>query len=467
MQCDAPTGAERTAHRRGRGRVPLLFTAVERRLEQRPVWLAALAVLLLLPCVACGSAVGGNWWRSGNDMGYFLRELERTSPGEVLGWLTGPWIGHELFRYYRPVTSLAIYAEYAVFGRHSAGWQALSLLLHLGSTLCLALLCRRVLRSPTAALVAASVWTLRPRMAMTIEWVPAQTDLLAGFFALLSLLALQVYLDERRRRWLLLAALSLVLAMGSKEVALVVPGMAALLILHARGVAPRRKALLIGGAVLLIVTFVAWRSYALAGLGYVPGAEDMPARGASEQGTRLALRLLDFLLPAPSLQQALPSVLLIFIATGVALLLWVPLRQRNWTHSFIVGGVGLIGLTLAAEDDGWWLLPENLVGLALGVGALLLVLLVVRRCPRQALLLAGWGVVAWLPTYQVVYNVAGNVRYLPDTYWALGWGTLAIALLAPVSTAGQRSKSSAPCVGETPPAAAPAASAAQSELSAH
>jgi hypothetical protein len=387
-----------------------------------------------------------------------LAEARTATLEEVQDWVVGPWIGREIFVYYRPVTSLVMFAEFRLFGEHSAPWQALSLALHLGSTALLALFIRRLFRSCTAGIVGALLWGFRDKMALAIEWTPAQTDLLAGFFALLCLLTLKLYLEERRWFWLLLAAPSGLLAMGSKEVALILPLLVTALALHA-GTLPRKKlAALLGTTWLLTLAFLLWRSHALRGMGFMPGQGTHPSgkfgKGRSSVGRitpgGLAQKLLAFLLPLPLGPNA-PFPALATLGTGATAALTHRLSQTRSPRTVLAAaGIGLLLVTLLMSDpqDGWmlsslfdsflsglihWLMPDTYFGLLFGLAMLALLVFALKRRPRDGALLLAWGVSVWLPLYHVVFNSAGNVTYLPDTYWALVWGWIAAALTAPTA----------------------------------
>jgi len=424
---------------------------------RRGLWIAALLALILLEGMAFRAAVGGDWYAGGNDMGYILTECRKATGKDVAGWLTGSWIGHEIFTYYRPVTSLAMYGEYRLFGERSAPWQALSLCLHMGSTLMLALLCRRLFRSATAGWVGAAVWGFRDRMLGAIQWTPAQTDMLAGFFALLALLTLKLYLDGRKWFWLPISSAAALLAMASKEVALILPALATLLVLHAPGIPRRSKAALIGGAWLIAAAFVAWRLHALGGLGFLPG-QPVPRTAARVRNTMapievggLAHRLLAFLLPTPVGPSTSINMLAVWAAaaTAAGVLLASRRGRERLAWAVLAGGFLLVTFLLDGLDGwAWWLLPNTYWQLFIGVLALWLMVLAVGRRPKDCLLLLGWGIAVWLPLYHVVYNVAGNVTYLPETYWGLAWACLTAAVTLPLPAKAEAEAPPALTVGE-------------------
>jgi len=407
-----------------------MIARLEQRLWQRPSWARALGLLALLVLIRYAPAVGGDWLRSGNDMRYFLDELQGADAERVWGWVTGPWIGRELFRYYRPVTSLAVFAQYRLFGEWSAPWQGLSLLLHAASTVILAELCSRIVHSRIAGLAAALVWAYRDRMALAIEWTPAQTDFLAVFFSLAALLTLKLYLDQSRWPWLLPSGLCALLAMGSKEVALILPGPAALLALDAfrqHRLSGRKAAAIIAGAALLAGAFLSWRVHALQGLGFLPGqAGEHSSGGASSR--QLLPGFIRFLLPDSLDGSTTVPPLASVLAALTFYLVWRLRRtgSRRWWPAALAG---FLAVTAAAGHPMVWIVPVTYPELASGIAWTGLLALALQRRRWDALLALGFGLVLWLPTYHVVYNRAGNVFYLPHVYWALLWAAISAAVL--------------------------------------
>lgn len=420
--------------------------AADALLDRRPwFWRALLAALAAYSVISCLSAVGGNWFRSGNDMDYILPALRAATPADARHWLTGPWIGKELFPYYRPVTSLVWYGLYRLFGAESsAPYQALSVALHAGSVVLLALLLRRIFGTALGTLCGALLWAGRDRMLATIEWTPAQTDLLAGFFALAALLLLQTYLDAAAaatreegqqgaatpRRALLLAASAVLalLAMGSKEVALTVPLLGMLLALRAPGLSRRQRVLVSLGTLALLAAFVGARSLALGGLGFLPGhALAHRAKPARLTPGAWAHQMEVLLLPQPLSPHATMPPLAAAAALAVLLL---AARQRRWRYRAAILLAGTVPVALLMGGPEFFLLPNTYLSLAIGVFTLALIGFTLWRRPRDAAFVLLWGLIACQPLYHIVYNQAGNVTYLPDTYWALGWACFFAALLS-------------------------------------
>jgi hypothetical protein len=186
---------------------------------------------------------------------------------------------------------------------------------------------------------------------------------------------------------------------------------------------------------------------ALGGLGYLPGvstrseAELEPVRvHASWWAAAAARNTLGRLVPAPLIpQQVVPLAAMLALVAGA----WLTLVARGWRlRALIVSGTGIATVAMAGMEV---LVSAALLGwLVQGALWLAAAASLVRRRPWDLLFVLAWGLVTQLPLYRVVYNAAGNVTYFPDTYWALVWGLLAVALLRQALQAAPRDRTPAP-----------------------
>jgi len=120
---------------------------------------------------------------------------------------------------YRPVRTLTFAVLHQLYGKHRpAWWHGFAVLLHAGCAMLLAwlLLVAGCARWPAAA--GALLFALHPVTVETTAWICSLGDLWCGLFVLLSMLA---WARDRR----VLACVALVLALFSKEHAVVVPGL--------------------------------------------------------------------------------------------------------------------------------------------------------------------------------------------------------------------------------------------------
>jgi hypothetical protein len=132
--------------------------------------------------------------------------------------------------YYRPVVLLSLWADRALGSGAPAAFHKTNVLLHVVCSLLVAALAGQLLNSRTAALVAGLLFAVHPVHVESVAWVSGRTDLWAAVFVLGATVAWAVGRDAGRpRRGLLMAAsgTAFCLALLSKEVAVVLPGVLA------------------------------------------------------------------------------------------------------------------------------------------------------------------------------------------------------------------------------------------------
>jgi tetratricopeptide (TPR) repeat protein len=127
--------------------------------------------------------------------------------------------------FYRPLFLLWLRLNYLLFGLHPWGWHLTTVLAHVGATLLVYRLARRLLGDWVTATFAALVFGLHPIHIEGAAWISGVPEpLLALFFIPAFLCHLNVRDDPRRARAWLAASLALYgLAMLVKETALVLP----------------------------------------------------------------------------------------------------------------------------------------------------------------------------------------------------------------------------------------------------
>lgn len=134
--------------------------------------------------------------------------------------------------HYRPVQTISYVFDYLVWNTDAYGYHLSNLLWHIGSGLLLYLLLQRLLPAiasgkksaaalSSAAFVIALLWIVHPVHSAAIDYVSGRADSLAFFFAcggwLLYLRAREIARNVLRRSCYLLAALSGLLALCSRE----------------------------------------------------------------------------------------------------------------------------------------------------------------------------------------------------------------------------------------------------------
>ena len=207
------------------------FAADETRANNTDA-LSALLLLLLaflpyLNSLADGFVYDDQFQVVANPYVHSFRYLGRIFGGTV--W-TFQGVGG-ISNYYRPMMTLAYLACYKLFGPIPFGFHLLNVILHAGVVLLLFAVTRRLFGDHRLALVAAGLFAIHPIHTESVSWIAGVTDLeLAFFFLLTFLLYLGLPQAEASGKGLqrqLLVLGAYVLALLSKEQALVLPAVAA------------------------------------------------------------------------------------------------------------------------------------------------------------------------------------------------------------------------------------------------
>jgi protein O-mannosyl-transferase len=129
----------------------------------------------------------------------------------------------------RPVASLTFAINYALGNLRPAGYHAFNVAIHLGSALLLFEIARRTLAlrgvtSPLTAGAIAALWMVHPLHTETLDYLTQRTELLVGFFFLLTLFfSLRSWTDAPRARTIAAAVTCSALGMCTKEVMVSAP----------------------------------------------------------------------------------------------------------------------------------------------------------------------------------------------------------------------------------------------------
>jgi protein O-mannosyl-transferase len=132
-------------------------------------------------------------------------------------------------RFYRPLLTLWFLVNKMLFGLNPHWFHFTTVLAHVAATALAYFVARDLLRNNEAALFASAIFGLHPLQAEPASWISAVNDPLAAVFCFASLLIYREACEERRRSVILwiLAGIFFVLALLTKEVSVVLPGIVA------------------------------------------------------------------------------------------------------------------------------------------------------------------------------------------------------------------------------------------------
>ena len=176
--------------------------------------------------------------------------------------------------YYRPLSYLTFLINQSVFGLSAFSLHAENVIVHLANTLLIFFIIQGLLKfeeskpSPKTAFIGSLLFGLHPLVTESVNWISGRTDLIMGFFLLISVFCLIQYRKSEKNYLIWFAALSFLCALLSKESAIAfLPGF--FLVLYAKSLSAKFQAssdlrtkifIMIGITLLVVGTFFLLRS---------------------------------------------------------------------------------------------------------------------------------------------------------------------------------------------------------------
>jgi hypothetical protein len=230
----------------------------------------AAAWWLLAPLAAVAAfyapRFGGFWL--GDDWPNLHRAWRSADEGELWSQTWSEFVAPNLGggSFLRPMLIASFSLSYTLFGTHYAGWYAFNFAVHLANVVLVAYLVAAWARGARmdgriAAGVSAAAFGLSPLVAEGVYWVSARSD---GWVTLCSLAALAIWTRDAQRgtRHGLVAYPALLLvALGFKESAAILPLQVALVALAWPGARPRALWPAIGVGLALLALYFVFRAW--------------------------------------------------------------------------------------------------------------------------------------------------------------------------------------------------------------
>jgi hypothetical protein len=189
------------------------------------------------------------------------RDLDAPTPLVLFGQsFTHAWAVQGLgpHSYYRPLPMASFWLEKTLWGAKPMGFHLTNVVLNAVAGVLVALLFMELLGSLWTALLASLAFALQAAHVESVAFIVGRTDILMTFFLLSASLALLRYRKQLNPGWLALTIAAYMLALLSKEAAILFPVLAAFVL------RPKRKDwALWGGLVLVAAGFLAVRALVL------------------------------------------------------------------------------------------------------------------------------------------------------------------------------------------------------------
>jgi protein O-mannosyl-transferase len=137
--------------------------------------------------------------------------------GKVIGWESGEPL-------YRPVRYVSYMLDYWLWGLKPAGYHAANILYHALSSFILYLVLLELLGNGGAAVAGAVLYLSHPVLTDSVTYISGRRDVLVGLFYLLSFYYFVRYRKEPHTGYAVLTGIFFLLALGSKEMGITLPG---------------------------------------------------------------------------------------------------------------------------------------------------------------------------------------------------------------------------------------------------
>lgn len=125
--------------------------------------------------------------------------------------------------YYRPMVMISFIVDTAIAGQSPAMYHLTNLVLHLMVCFLVYVLLKKLTGEDFLSLILALIFSIHPVNLNAVSWIAGRNDLLLTLFTLLSFLFFIKYSGENKNRFLLLSSFFYLLAMFSKETAVLIP----------------------------------------------------------------------------------------------------------------------------------------------------------------------------------------------------------------------------------------------------
>lgn len=136
-----------------------------------------------------------------------------------------------LYDYYRPLFLVDMIAEYHFFGDDATGYHCTNLLFHILSVILLFQFLKKIRISETTSLILALLFAVHPALSQAVSWIPGRNDMMLMIFLLAGLIFTVNYALSRKWQDFVLQMVFFLLAMFTKETAIIIPLLALLILL--------------------------------------------------------------------------------------------------------------------------------------------------------------------------------------------------------------------------------------------
>lgn len=150
------------------------------------------------------------------DYQWFFRDFSNS-----LQFFTRPDFISGIF--YRPVLNFSFMLNAQLGGYAPFGYHFVNILIHISSACLLFVFFRKLSYEKKPAFIFSLIFTVHPALTQAVAWIPGRTDSLLGFFILASFICFLDFLEKKRAWPQILHLFFFILALLTKETAVVLP----------------------------------------------------------------------------------------------------------------------------------------------------------------------------------------------------------------------------------------------------
>lgn len=183
-----------------------------------PSWFLIATIFILVFLIYSGSLGAGFKW---DDHNLIEDNHEIKTWSNTIDIFTKPL--HGFSAYYRPLQTLSYKLDYSVWKLNPSGYHLTNILLHFLNTLLLFTLIVLLTKNKRAAWASALLFACHPALAEPVNYISSRSDLLVALFILLASIFYSLREIKNEKAPSLLALFCFILALLSKEIALVFP----------------------------------------------------------------------------------------------------------------------------------------------------------------------------------------------------------------------------------------------------
>lgn len=243
----------------------------------------AILILVLLTATVYFKSLFLDYTRLDDSIFIIENATYNSDPGNILVSFQRGLFNPTKDAYYRPVFLVDFILESRLFGTSPAGYHFTNLLFHLISVILLYIFLKKISIPPPDAFLLSAIFSVHPVLTQAVAWIPGRNDMLLMIFLMSSFLFLLRYLEKRDPLSLILQTLFLLIALFTKETAIIVPVIMAAFLFFLKRTPIRQMFLPASGWIIAVIIWFYVRSKATLASGWIE-PEAMLSAGLSRLG---------------------------------------------------------------------------------------------------------------------------------------------------------------------------------------